>query len=47
MLEYWGGHSQEFAFPKCVKFEHKVDTDLYEFVRVSVQVYIRKYKCTI
>lgn len=33
MLEYWGGHSQEFAFPKCVKFEHKVDTDLYEFVR--------------
>ena len=35
MLEYWGGVAQSYGFPKNVKFEHKTDTDLYEFVRVS------------
>ena len=35
MLEYWGGVAQSYGFPKNVKFEHKIDTDLYEFVRVS------------
>ena len=35
MLEYWGGPAQSYVFPKNVKFEHKIDTDLYEFVKVS------------
>jgi len=33
MLEYWGGPAHTYSFPKNVKFEHKTDTDLYEFVR--------------
>lgn len=34
MLEYWSGPSSGFAFPKSVLFQHKMDTDLYEFVKV-------------
>ena len=33
MLEYWGGPAHSYSFPKNVTFEHKIDTDLYEFVR--------------
>ena len=36
MLEYWSGPSQDYSFPKTVKFEYKTDTDLYEFVKVSL-----------
>ncbi len=35
MLEYWGGAQQSYGFPRNVRFDHKIDTDLYEFVRVS------------
>lgn len=35
MLEYWSGPGAGYSFPKNVHFEHKLDTDLYEFVRVS------------
>lgn len=31
MLEYWQGPNDDYDFPKCVKFESKLDTDLYEF----------------
>ena len=34
MVEYWGGASESYGFPKCVHFEHKIDTDLYEFAKV-------------
>ena len=34
MVEYWGGASESYSFPKCVHFEHKIDTDLYEFAKV-------------
>jgi peptidylprolyl isomerase domain and WD repeat-containing protein 1 len=33
MLEYWSGPSFGYSFPKNVLFEHKLDTDLYEFVK--------------
>jgi peptidylprolyl isomerase domain and WD repeat-containing protein 1 len=33
MLEYWSGPSTDYSFPKCVLFQHKLDTDLYEFVK--------------
>ena len=34
MLEYWSGPSGDYGFPGNVKFELKIDTDLYEFVKV-------------
>lgn len=33
ILEYWSGYKQEFKFPKCVHFESKLDTDLFEFAK--------------
>lgn len=33
LLEYWTGLRQEYKFPKNVKFESKLDTDLYEFFK--------------
>ncbi|XP_067011053.1 peptidylprolyl isomerase domain and WD repeat-containing protein 1 [Anabrus simplex] len=33
MLEYWTGPKLDYAFPKCVSFESKLDTDLYEFAK--------------
>ncbi|XP_054279238.1 peptidylprolyl isomerase domain and WD repeat-containing protein 1-like [Macrosteles quadrilineatus] len=33
ILEYWGGVRQDYKFPKCAKFESKLDTDLFEFVK--------------
>lgn len=36
MLEYWSGST--YSFPKAVKFESKLDTDLYEFIKVYNQV---------
>ena len=35
MIEYWSGAAESYGFPKCVHFEHKIDTDLYEFAKVS------------
>uniref|UniRef100_A0A1B6LLZ5 peptidylprolyl isomerase n=1 Tax=Graphocephala atropunctata TaxID=36148 RepID=A0A1B6LLZ5_9HEMI len=37
ILEYWGGARQDFKFPKCAKFESKLDTDLFEFVKHKTQ----------
>ena len=34
MMEYWSGPSSDYTFPKNIKFEHKIDTDLYDFVKV-------------
>ncbi|XP_054711741.1 peptidylprolyl isomerase domain and WD repeat-containing protein 1-like [Uloborus diversus] len=33
MIEYWSSIKNEFKFPKCVKFDSKLDTDLYELVK--------------
>jgi peptidylprolyl isomerase domain and WD repeat-containing protein 1 len=33
ILEYWGGARQDYKFPKCAKFDSKLDTDLFEFVK--------------
>lgn len=33
MIEYWSGPATEYSFPKNVSFQHKMDTDLYEFVK--------------
>lgn len=33
ILEYWTGIKNEFKFPKCVAFDSKLDTDLFEFVK--------------
>ncbi|XP_022184838.2 peptidylprolyl isomerase domain and WD repeat-containing protein 1 [Nilaparvata lugens] len=33
ILEYWSGYRKEFKFPKCVKFDSKLDTDLFEFAK--------------
>lgn len=37
MLEYWCGLKGDYKFPQSVvKFRFKTDTDLFEFVMVSV-----------
>lgn len=33
ILEYWTGSKTDYKFPKCVKFDSKLDTDLYEFAK--------------
>lgn len=33
MVEYWSAAAESYGFPKCVQFEHKIDTDLYEFAK--------------
>lgn len=33
IIEYWTGPKHEYHFPKIVKFESKLDTDLYDFVK--------------
>ena len=43
MLEYWSGPAHSYGFPKNVGFEHKVDTDLYEFAKVSTEVFMYMY----
>ena len=35
MVEYWGGAKNDFKFPSAVKFESKLDTDLFEFVKTK------------
>ena len=35
MIEYWRGPSGSYCFPRNIKFDLKIDTDLYEFVKVS------------
>lgn len=39
MIEYWAGHRQDFIFPKNLKFESKLDTDLFQFVKDKVKVH--------
>ena len=33
ILEYWTGPKTEYMFPRCVSFESKLDTDLFEFAK--------------
>lgn len=33
IVEYWSGAKNDFTFPKCVSFDSKLDTDLFDFVR--------------
>ena len=33
ILEYWTGPKLEYRFPKCVSFDSKLDTDLFEFAK--------------
>lgn len=33
MIEYWSSLKKDFKFPKCAKFDSKLDTDLYELVK--------------
>lgn len=33
ILEYWSGLKQNYAFPKNIAFDSKLDTDLYEFAK--------------
>lgn len=33
ILEYWTGPKTEYKFPRCVLFESKLDTDLFEFAK--------------
>ena len=36
MVEYWSGSSNEYGFPRNVRFESKVETDLYEFAKENL-----------
>ncbi|XP_014246234.1 peptidylprolyl isomerase domain and WD repeat-containing protein 1 [Cimex lectularius] len=38
IIEYWAGAKNDYLFPKCVKFESKLDTDLYEFFKRKTSV---------
>lgn len=33
ILEYWTGPKTGYKFPKCISFESKLDTDLFEFAK--------------
>lgn len=33
IIEYWTGPKHEFEYPRCVKFDSKLDTDLFDFVK--------------
>jgi peptidylprolyl isomerase domain and WD repeat-containing protein 1 len=33
ILNYWTGEKSDYAFPKNVDFDSKLDTDLFEFVK--------------
>ncbi|KAK7868771.1 hypothetical protein R5R35_003621 [Gryllus longicercus] len=33
ILEYWTGPKTNYRFPKCVAFDSKLDTDLFEFAK--------------
>lgn len=37
ILEYWTGAKNEYKFPRCVSFDSKLDTDLYEFAKHKTQ----------
>lgn len=39
IIEYWGGARQDYKFPKRAKFESKLDTDLFEFVKHKTQIF--------
>ena len=33
-VEYWCGPRNDYQFPKNVQWEHKTDTDLFDFLKV-------------
>nr|CAD7417787.1 unnamed protein product [Timema cristinae] len=35
ILEYWAGPKLKYNFPKCVTFDSKLDTDLFEFAKAK------------
>ena len=35
MIEYWTGPKFDYKFPRNVSYESKMDTDLYEIVKVN------------
>nr|CAD7198219.1 unnamed protein product [Timema douglasi] len=35
ILEYWAGPKLKYSFPKCVTFDSKLDTDLFEFAKAK------------
>lgn len=35
MLEYWTGPKTDYKFPKRIGFDSKMDTDLYDFMKVD------------
>ncbi|XP_063239129.1 peptidylprolyl isomerase domain and WD repeat-containing protein 1 [Bacillus rossius redtenbacheri] len=35
IVEYWTGPKTEYRFPKCARFDSKLDTDLFEFARAK------------
>lgn len=37
MVEYWTGYKSDFQFPKNLKFESKLDTNLFDFVKDKVK----------
>lgn len=39
MVEYWTGYKSDFQFPKNLKFESKLDTDLFQFVKDKVKIH--------
>ena len=44
MVEYWSGPNNDYKFPKNVLYESKMETDLYEFIKVnsSLGIFIMK-----
>lgn len=38
MVEYWAGPRGDYQFPRNLSWESKIDTDLYEFLKVISNV---------
>ncbi|GFO03728.1 peptidylprolyl isomerase domain and WD repeat-containing protein 1 [Plakobranchus ocellatus] len=38
MIEFWTGPKQDYTFPRCLKWEFKTDTDLYDFAKCKCEV---------
>ena len=39
MVEYWSGLKGDCKFPQNIDFQYKTDTDLFEFVMVSRNIF--------
>lgn len=35
MVEYWSGARNDYGFPSSVDWERKLETDLYEFIKLK------------